>query len=98
MTVVGLDGGCNPEVGLVLAGGGARGAYEAGALATLLPYLEQRGERPGVVLGTSIGALNGSFLAASAHVSVAESVDSLIKCGARCSSATSSARWCLRAS
>ncbi len=63
----------------MLAGGGARGAYEAGALATLLPYLEQRGERPGVVLGTSIGALNGSFLAASAHVSVAESLDSLIE-------------------
>jgi NTE family protein len=74
-----LDVGCNAEVGLVLAGGGARGAYEAGALATLLPYLEQRGERPGVVLGTSIGALNGSFLAATAHVTAAESLDSLIE-------------------
>jgi NTE family protein len=44
-----------------------------------LPYLEQRGERPGIIVGTSIGALNGSFLGASAHVSVAESLDSLIK-------------------
>src|SRR4051794_30693885 len=55
----------NPEVGLVLAGGGARGAYEIGALRELLPYLEARGERPGIIVGTSIGALNSAFLAAS---------------------------------
>ena len=63
----------------MLSGGGARGAYEAGALATLLPHLEQRGELPGIVLGTSIGALNASHLAATAHVSVTESMDGLIK-------------------
>jgi NTE family protein len=55
-------------VALVLAGGGARGAYEAGALSILLPVLEQRGERPGVVIGTSAGALNASYLAANAHL------------------------------
>lgn len=79
MTAVRLDAGCNPEVGLVLAGGAARGAYEAGALAVLLPYLEQRGERPGIVLGTSVGALNGSILAATAHVPATESLDRLLK-------------------
>jgi NTE family protein len=60
------------EVGLVLAGGGARGAYEAGALSVLLPVLEQRGERPQILIGTSAGALNVSFLAATAHLPPAE--------------------------
>jgi NTE family protein len=54
-------------VALVLAGGGARGAYEAGALSVLLPLLEERGERPQILIGTSAGALNVSFLAANAH-------------------------------
>jgi NTE family protein len=54
-------------VGLVLAGGGARGAYELGALSVLLPALEARGERPRVIVGTSVGALNATFLAATAE-------------------------------
>ena len=54
-------------VALVLAGGGARGAYEAGALSVLLPVLEERGERPRILIGTSVGALNVSFLGAAAH-------------------------------
>jgi NTE family protein len=57
---------------LVLAGGGARGAYEAGALSVLLPVLDQRGERPQILTGTSAGALNVSFLAATAHLLPAE--------------------------
>jgi NTE family protein len=56
------------RVGLVLAGGGARGAYEAGVLSTLLPALEARGQRPTVILGTSVGALNAAFAAANAHL------------------------------
>jgi NTE family protein len=56
------------KIGLVLAGGGARGAYEVGALSTLLPWLERRhGQRPDVIVGTSVGALNTAFLAAHAH-------------------------------
>ena len=33
-------------VALVLAGGGARGAYEVGVLSVLLPALDARGQRP----------------------------------------------------
>jgi NTE family protein len=50
----------------VLAGGGARGAYEIGALSALLPMLEERGERPEVIVGTSVGAINTAYLAATA--------------------------------
>jgi NTE family protein len=55
-----------PKVALVLAGGGARGSYEIGVLSELLPVLEERGERPDIVVGTSVGALNATFLAATA--------------------------------
>ncbi len=50
----------------MLAGGGARGAYEVGALAALAPALSARGETLDIIVGTSIGALNGAFLAARA--------------------------------
>jgi NTE family protein len=58
-------------IGLVLSGGGARGAYEAGAMSVLLPALERRGERPSLLVGTSVGAINAAFLA-STHDSDAE--------------------------
>jgi NTE family protein len=54
------------RIALVLAGGGARGAYEAGALNALAPALSARKQAPDILVGTSIGALNGSFLAARA--------------------------------
>jgi len=69
----------NPEVGLVLSGGGARGAYEAGAMAALLPHLGARGERPGIILGTSIGALNASHVAATAHLSTSDCIERLLE-------------------
>ncbi len=43
----------------ILSGGGARGALQAGALRALL----EQGIRPDVVVGTSIGAWNGAWLA-----------------------------------
>jgi NTE family protein len=55
------------KVGLVLAGGGARGAYEAGVLSVLLPVLEERGESPRVIVGTSVGAISAAFVASTAH-------------------------------
>lgn len=39
---------------LVLSGGGARGAYQAG----VLRYLEEIGWRPDIICGTSVGAIN----------------------------------------
>jgi NTE family protein len=60
------------KVGLVLAGGGARGAYEAAVLAVLLPELEARGESPKVIVGTSVGAISAAFVASSAHLGAAE--------------------------
>ncbi|MDQ6784017.1 MAG: patatin-like phospholipase family protein [Actinomycetota bacterium] len=66
------------RVGVVLAGGGARGAYEAGALSVLLPELERRGERPTVIVGTSTGALNAAFLAAKANCEAKEATRQLV--------------------
>jgi NTE family protein len=63
-----------PRVGLVLAGGGARGAYEIGALSVLLIELEARGERPSIFVGTSVGGINATGLAATRHLPVEESV------------------------
>lgn len=61
-----------PDTAIVLAGGGARGAYEVGALSVLMPVLEQRGERPSIIVGTSVGAFNSAYLAAHADRPVAE--------------------------
>jgi NTE family protein len=55
------------RIALVLAGGGARGAYEAGALSALAPALAAAGQSPDIIVGTSIGALNGAFFAARAQ-------------------------------
>lgn len=60
--------GGRPTVAVVLPGGGARGAYEIGALSVLLPALEARGERVSVWCGTSVGAINATTLAALAHL------------------------------
>jgi NTE family protein len=56
------------RVGLVLSGGGARGAYEFGVLSELLPALERRGERPRILVGASVGAINAASFAATAHL------------------------------
>ncbi len=51
--------GQNEEPTLVLSGGGAMGALQAGILRVLV----RRGFRPSRIVGTSVGALNGAFLA-----------------------------------
>src|SRR5688572_33506612 len=57
-----------PRVGLVLSGGGARGGYEAGVMSVLGPALAERGERPSIYIGTSVGAVNAAYMAASEHL------------------------------
>ncbi|MGW3471109.1 patatin-like phospholipase family protein [Saccharopolyspora sp. NPDC000995] len=60
-----------------LGGGGARGIYEAGALSIRMPALERLGQRPSMFVGTSVGAINAAYLAASQHPSAAEATGGL---------------------
>jgi NTE family protein len=60
------------RIGLVLSGGGARGAYEAGVMSVLGPALAARGERPSIYIGTSVGAVNAAYMAASEHLPAEE--------------------------
>ncbi|MFO0726996.1 MAG: patatin-like phospholipase family protein [Myxococcota bacterium] len=50
-------------VGLVLSGGGARGAYEVGALSFIAEAMPDLLERVKVLAGVSVGAINAVFLA-----------------------------------
>lgn len=55
-------------LGLILSGGGARGAYEVGVLQYIFSeFLDSKGKGPKVDLisGTSVGAVNGAFIASS---------------------------------
>jgi NTE family protein len=66
------------RIGLVLSGGGARGAYEAGVMSVLSPALERRGERPTIYIGTSVGAVNAAYLAGAASLSADEEAAGVI--------------------
>jgi len=59
-----------PKVGFVLSGGGSRGAYEAGIIHYLRTDLAKRLGRHvpiDIVTGTSVGAINAAFMAATMH-------------------------------
>jgi NTE family protein len=73
------DGTVRPDrIGVVLAGAGARGAYEAGVLSVLLPRLDAAGIRPALYVGTSAGALNAAALASNAHLPPVEQAAALL--------------------
>lgn len=54
-----------PRIALVLSGGGARGAYEVGVLRYVREKLRVD-TRFDIVTGTSVGAINGAYIAATA--------------------------------
>lgn len=56
--------GTRPRVALVLQGGGALGAYQAG----VYQALHEHGLTPDWVVGTSIGAINGAIIAGNERV------------------------------
>jgi NTE family protein len=56
------------SVGLVLSGGGARAAYQAGALAAINEILKCGTESPfDILTGSSAGAINASYLASKTY-------------------------------
>ncbi|HEX3593884.1 MAG TPA: patatin-like phospholipase family protein [Polyangiaceae bacterium] len=61
---------------IVLAGAGARGAYEAGILSRVLPAL-LADEDELVLTGTSAGAINTALVSATAHLHVEDTVECL---------------------
>ena len=66
------------KLGMVLSGGGSRAAYQAGALKALLPYLAQNKKNPiSVIVGSSIGAINGLVLGACLDEGLQHAVDTL---------------------
>ncbi len=67
------------QIGLVLPGGGARGAYEAGALSVLIPALAARGERVEIVCGTSVGGINAAVVAAVAGLDPAAQAETFLE-------------------
>ena len=66
------ENGAGGDAGLVLGGGGARGAYASGALSVLLPELK---EQVRVIVGTSAGALIGAYLVANWHRPAKEAIE-----------------------
>lgn len=52
------------NIGIVLSGGGAKGAFEIGVLEILLDSFKKTNKKLIAISGTSIGAFNGAFVAA----------------------------------
>ncbi len=67
---MGLAAG-NALTAFVLAGGGSLGAVEVGMLRALLEV----GERPGLVVGSSVGALNAAYFAGNPTLAGVESLE-----------------------
>ena len=64
------------SLGLVLSGGGARAAYQAGALRALIPYLGDKNPFS-VIVGSSIGAINGLIMSAALKEGLPSAIDIL---------------------
>ena len=61
-----IEGSGRPTIGLVLPGGGARGAYQAGALRAIAEIVPGEANPFPVIMGASVGAINALALASRA--------------------------------
>lgn len=77
ISVMVSEGQGSGDIGIVLSGGGSRAAYQVGALRGLLPYLEKESGKIRVVVGSSIGAINGLILAACLNEGMPHAVSAL---------------------
>ena len=62
-----LDTNDEPKTGLILQGGGARGAYQVGVLKAIAEVWDRPGNPFPIISGTSVGAINASSIASHAH-------------------------------
>lgn len=65
------------KIGFVLSGGGSRAAYQVGAIKALIPHLEQSQQAISVIVGSSIGAVNGLILAACLKNGISQAIEEL---------------------
>ena len=65
-----MSSNIDTKLGLVLSGGGAKGAYQAG----ILKYMAEQNIQPAMVSGTSIGALNAAVISAQKDILKASDV------------------------
>lgn len=74
----------NPRPGrgttaVVLCGAIARGAFQAGALAEIVPALEKAGRAPTIYLGTSAGSINAVLWGSMAHEGAHEAARHIVE-------------------
>ncbi|MEN9845856.1 MAG: hypothetical protein RIS36_1003 [Pseudomonadota bacterium] len=62
------------DLGIVLSGGGVRAAYQAGALKALGQVISKDLDRTSIILGSSIGAVNGLVVSAGLKTSFNHSI------------------------
>ncbi len=64
--------------GIVLSGGGARAAYQAGALKAITEYVEEKGP-VSIITGSSIGAVNGIVLGGCLKLGYSQAVEKILE-------------------